>query len=970
MTIFTWNTSIGVWGIAANWLDVTNGDMVAASPPGAADSVSISEVGGSAGDTITGPGASSDLNIETSVTLNGTFATGSLNVAPVGGSFAALDLSAGTMLSASSVAVAGGVLNVSGDGAALTDAGMLTVGSTPEPGQAYLSPDVEIDNHARVQATGLTLLGGYPDVYVDGTSTLEVGTAGTAVAGALTVDAGAIVAGSGSLTDATVIDNGTVIASGGTLSVDKVSGSGTLEVGADATLILTNYDTAVSNALAFTGSDGSLELATSNVDGATTGSFHGVISGFAAGDSIFAGIQADLAIWTPAEGGLGTLTILNEPEGSFSDGTPPPPRVDLTLAGDYTGQTFYVIPAASQSALGFSASPGQAIVLGATEGSGPAPSGTAGDDSFQWVGTSGKWSDVANWQDVTANADPAIVAPGSLDAVTIVGATGTNLDLITGPGDAAELTITNAVALAGTFATGTLEIGIASGSDGTLDLLADTTVSADSVAIDDGSLVVTGIGANLIDSGAMTLGTAVAPDEPGADFDNGFLTVSNHASAEVASLTLSLASRTVGGHLAYGVASASVDDTSILQVGSGGSPTLDGIYVAADGSIAGAGSISGPDALSIIDDGTITASGGTLSLGSFYAPISMTGNGELQIEANATLAITASEVSPDIEFAGPGADLSIGDYQFGGIVIDGPETFQSYVKGTISGFAVGDSISLGFAASDPVWTPTGNGTGDLLINGDFELTLAGDYSHHLFVAAPQGSSASTITLACFCAGSRILMERGSIAVEDLCIGERVITRDGAMPIRWIGHREIDLARHPHPDRARPVRIRRGAFADDVPQRDLLISPDHSAFVDGVLIPVKYLVNGTSIVLDRTIKRPRYYHLDLAEHAVLFAEGLTVESLLPGSDRSVFDNGDGHIQLHPDLRSLAWEANGYAPLVVFGTPLDEVRKKLATREPRTLNRHPENAWYGLDLCERPQPGYNAAVPGAGGRRWTS
>ena len=106
---------------------------------------------------------------------------------------------------------------------------------------------------------------------------------------------------------------------------------------------------------------------------------------------------------------------------------------------------------------------------------------------------------------------------------------------------------------------------------------------------------------------------------------------------------------------------------------------------------------------------------------------------------------------------------------------------------------------------------------------------------------------NTIQVACFAEGTRIETETGPVAVEDLMIGDRLVTDDGTRePIVWIGQRTVNCAAHPQPESVWPVRVRAGAFGENVPERDLYLSPDHAVFVNDVLVPVKLLINGTTI----------------------------------------------------------------------------------------------------------------------------
>jgi hypothetical protein len=137
---------------------------------------------------------------------------------------------------------------------------------------------------------------------------------------------------------------------------------------------------------------------------------------------------------------------------------------------------------------------------------------------------------------------------------------------------------------------------------------------------------------------------------------------------------------------------------------------------------------------------------------------------------------------------------------------------------------------------------------------------------------------------CFARGTLIATPEGEKPVEKLRPGKQVITLvDGQemipRTVKWLGHRRIDLTRHPRPETAAPVRIQRGAFADGMPHRDLMVSPDHAVFVDGVLICARQLVNGTTICQELYWTALDYYHVELDEHAILVAEGLPAESYL-------------------------------------------------------------------------------------------
>ena len=156
----------------------------------------------------------------------------------------------------------------------------------------------------------------------------------------------------------------------------------------------------------------------------------------------------------------------------------------------------------------------------------------------------------------------------------------------------------------------------------------------------------------------------------------------------------------------------------------------------------------------------------------------------------------------------------------------------------------------------------------------------------------------------------------------------------AQPVKWVGHRRIDLTSHPRPETVAPIRIQRGAFADNMPHRDLLVSPDHAIFVDGMLICARQLVNGTTIRQERDWTAVDYYHVELDEHAILLAEGLPAESYLDTGNRGFFANSGAPLVLHPDLTDETdyptREAGSCAPFVWDEASVQPVWQRLADR----------------------------------------
>ncbi len=184
--------------------------------------------------------------------------------------------------------------------------------------------------------------------------------------------------------------------------------------------------------------------------------------------------------------------------------------------------------------------------------------------------------------------------------------------------------------------------------------------------------------------------------------------------------------------------------------------------------------------------------------------------------------------------------------------------------------------------------------------------------------------------ACFATGTRIGTPSGEVVVEQLRVGDMVQTASGeARQVIWIGHRHIRFmgaVGEPH-----PVHVKAHAFSPGRPHRDLILSPEHAVFVDGVLIPIRRLVNGATIVPLR-VRAITYWHVELTAHDILLAEGLAAESYLDTGNRSSFANAPvSAVRVHFERgRWTAWANKPCAPLIDDGPILQAARARLAAR----------------------------------------
>jgi hypothetical protein len=217
-------------------------------------------------------------------------------------------------------------------------------------------------------------------------------------------------------------------------------------------------------------------------------------------------------------------------------------------------------------------------------------------------------------------------------------------------------------------------------------------------------------------------------------------------------------------------------------------------------------------------------------------------------------------------------------------------------------------------------------------------------------AAKCAAAVSCGGIKCFLPGTRIRTTEGEINIEELRIGDSVLTASGeAKPIKFIGRRKVSRERTGRWNGDGPVKISRFAIDGKAPYADLYVSPAHAIYVDGILIRASDLVNGVTVVADAKPEALslNYLHIELDAHEAILAEGLAVESF-QRDDPHAFDNADEYVSLYglpgeplalfapivaykSSRQELASHIrSALAPVYDFRKPIEKVRDRILDR----------------------------------------
>ena len=248
------------------------------------------------------------------------------------------------------------------------------------------------------------------------------------------------------------------------------------------------------------------------------------------------------------------------------------------------------------------------------------------------------------------------------------------------------------------------------------------------------------------------------------------------------------------------------------------------------------------------------------------------------------------------------------------------QTYFSYDGTTVTlPFETGPAVNAGADVADWSSAAGDDAFADAVVDGKAHVITATDL---------QLLNVMGFSIACFLTGTGIATPAGEKQVQDLRAGDLVRTADGSEePIVWIGHSKA-LSPRGSRNAATPVIVRQGALAANIPDRDLYITKGHSLYFDGVLIPAEFLVNHRTILWDDRGGETEVYHIELARHAILLANGAPAESYRDDGNMWMFHNARA--------ASMGDAIPPCAPVLTGGVVVDAIWRHLLDRAgPRSV-----------------------------------
>lgn len=351
--------------------------------------------------------------------------------------------------------------------------------------------------------------------------------------------------------------------------------------------------------------------------------------------------------------------------------------------------------------------------------------------------------------------------------------------------------------------------------------------------------------------------------------------------------------------------------------------------------------------LGALTGSSFTANGGTINITGDNAISALSGN-SYKIENGGTInlgTLSTSEIS-----ALGGSTITFGDG--GGTLVITPASDVTLLTfSNIHGFGnTGSTIEI--PGSGKVTNATYDSTSKttsittdtgitVKVSGDYTISNNSLYQQesggNLYISAsPTNSLGTSAVLVCFLSGSMIRTSKGDVAVEDIQIGDQVVTfdwrnnQDVIRPVIWTGkgHCKVrfDL---PDDEAGWPVRVIKNAISDGVPYKDMLITAEHCLFFRDRFVPVRMLVNGVSIFYDKSITSYDYYHVETEQHSVITADGMLTESYLDTGNRSSFRQEGKIATLRGAVKN--WADDAGAPLGVERSFVEPLFRALEWRE---------------------------------------